>query len=165
MLSCDVLIVGGGPAGSSCAWRLVKAGLDVLVLDRKAFPRDKPCAGWITPAVLHELHIDPDEYRQQGRVLEPITAFCTSLMGGAEVETDYARPISFGVRRCEFDHYLLQRSGARLRLAEPLKTLERRKGAGSSTTRSTPAWSSAPAAISARWPASSGPGSGETKQR
>ena len=124
MLRCDVLIVGGGPAGSSCAWRLVKAGLDVLVLDRKAFPRDKPCAGWITPAVLHELHIDQDEYRQQGRVLEPITAFCTSLMGGAEVETDYARPISFGVRRCEFDHYLLRRSEACLRLAEPLKTLE-----------------------------------------
>ncbi len=125
MLSCDVLIVGGGPAGSSCAWHLVKAGLDVLVLDRKAFPRDKPCAGWITPAVFHELDIDPNEYRQQGRVLEPITAFCTSLMGGAEVETGYGKPISFGVRRCEFDHYLLRRSAARLQLAEPLKTIER----------------------------------------
>ncbi len=128
MLTCDVLIVGGGPAGSTCAWGLVKAGLDVLVLDRKAFPRDKPCAGWITPAVFHELRIDPDEYRQLGRVLEPITGFCTSLMGGAEVETNYGRPISYGVRRCEFDHYLLRRSGARLRLAEPLKTLERAGG-------------------------------------
>jgi menaquinone-9 beta-reductase len=128
MLSCDVLIVGGGPAGSSCAWRLVRAGLDVVLLDRKAFPRDKPCAGWITPAVFHELHIDPDEYRQQGRVLEPITGFCTSLMGGAEVETGYAKPISFGVRRCELDHYLLRRSGACLRLGEPLKTLERAGG-------------------------------------
>ena len=32
--SCDVLIVGGGPAGSTCAWQLVRAGLDVLVMDK-----------------------------------------------------------------------------------------------------------------------------------
>ena len=49
---CDVLIVGGGPAGSSCAWRLVTAGLDVVVVDKANFPRDKVCAGWITPAVV-----------------------------------------------------------------------------------------------------------------
>ena len=49
--SCDVLIVGGGPAGSTCAWQLVRAGLDVLVMDKHNFPRDKVCAGWITPAV------------------------------------------------------------------------------------------------------------------
>ncbi|MGH8709796.1 MAG: FAD-dependent oxidoreductase, partial [Burkholderiales bacterium] len=47
--SCDVLIVGGGPAGSTCAWQLVRASFDVLVLDKHTFPRDKVCAGWITP--------------------------------------------------------------------------------------------------------------------
>ena len=55
MERCDVLVVGGGPAGSSCAWRLRRAGLDVVVLDRKAFPRDKVCAGWITPQVARAL--------------------------------------------------------------------------------------------------------------
>jgi flavin-dependent dehydrogenase len=124
MVSCDVLIVGGGPAGSSCAWKLVQAGLDVVVLDRKTFPRDKPCAGWVTPAVFEELHLDPNEYRP-GRVLEPITAFCTGLMGGAELETAYGHTISYGVRRCEFDHFLLERSRARLRLGESLKSLQR----------------------------------------
>jgi geranylgeranyl reductase family protein len=127
LTDCDVLIVGGGPAGSSCARRLAGAGLDVLVLDKKAFPRDKPCAGWITTGVVDELGIDLDDYRR-GRVLEPITGFCTGLIGGAEVETSYGRPVSYGIRRCEFDHYLLQRSGARLRLGEPLKTLERAGG-------------------------------------
>ncbi len=39
--SCDVLIVGGGPAGSSCARLLRRAGLDVLILDKSEFPRDK----------------------------------------------------------------------------------------------------------------------------
>ena len=50
MDACDVLIVGGGPAGSSCAWGLRSAGLDVAILDRQTFPRDKICGGWITPA-------------------------------------------------------------------------------------------------------------------
>lgn len=124
MESCDVLVVGGGPAGSSCAWRLAGSGLDVLVLDRKEFPRDKLCAGWITPAVCDALRLDLDDYRK-GRVLEPVTAFSVGLMGGPEVETDYGKPISYGIRRCEFDDYLLRRSGARLRLGEPVQKLER----------------------------------------
>ena len=58
----DVLIVGGGPAGASCAWALRQAGLDVVVLDQAQFPRDKVCAGWITPPVLTALGIDPQDY-------------------------------------------------------------------------------------------------------
>ncbi len=50
--TCDVLIVGGGPAGATCARQLTRAGLDVLVMDKQHFPRDKVCAGWITPAVV-----------------------------------------------------------------------------------------------------------------
>ena len=56
---CDALIIGGGPAGSTCANALVRHGLDVLVLDRKAFPRDKVCAGWITPAVVEVPELGP----------------------------------------------------------------------------------------------------------
>ena len=58
MESCEVLIIGGGPAGSTCAKRLGEAGLDVLLMDARVFPRDKPCAGWITPAVLETLAIE-----------------------------------------------------------------------------------------------------------
>jgi hypothetical protein len=54
----DVLIVGGGPAGSSCAWALRKAGIESLILDAQDFPRNKLCAGWITPAVVSRLEID-----------------------------------------------------------------------------------------------------------
>lgn len=125
MERCDVLIVGGGPAGSSCAWRLRHAGLDVMVLDKKEFPRDKVCAGWITPAVVEILKLDVEAYRQ-GRVFQPISRFRSSLLGGQEIITDYGEVVSYGIRRCEFDHYLLQRSGARRQLGAPLKTLERR---------------------------------------
>ena len=54
METCDVLIVGGGPAGSSCAWKLGQSGLNVVILDKARFPRHKVCAGWITPPVLAE---------------------------------------------------------------------------------------------------------------
>jgi geranylgeranyl reductase family protein len=124
MQTCDVLVVGGGPAGSSCAWRLRQAGLDVLVLDKATFPREKVCAGWITPAVFDELQIDPAQYARQ-RVLQPLVAFRTGLIGGPQVLTDYGRPVSYAIRRWEFDDYLLRRSGARLRLGQPVKTIRR----------------------------------------
>jgi geranylgeranyl reductase family protein len=127
MESCEVLIVGGGPAGSSCARRLREGGLDTVILDKATFPRDKVCGGWITPAVVEELGIDLLEY-SQGRVLQPITGFRTGRLGGAEVESDYGRPVSYGVRRFEFDEYLLRRSGARLMLGKPLTGLERTSG-------------------------------------
>jgi len=127
MDSCEVLIVGGGPAGSSCARRLRGAGLDTIILDKSTFPRDKVCGGWITPEVIEELEIDPAEYAH-GRVLQPITSFRTSRMGDAEIETDYGRAVSYGIRRFEFDDYLLRRCGARLVLGTPLRTLERSAG-------------------------------------
>src|SRR5690348_15306072 len=80
MRSCDVLIVGAGPAGSSCAWGLRSSRLDVLVLDKASFPRDKICGGWVTPFVLQALEIDPVEYAQ-GRTLQPISAFRISSLG------------------------------------------------------------------------------------
>jgi geranylgeranyl reductase family protein len=127
MESCDVLIVGGGPAGSSCAWALRASGLDVLIVDRKQFPRDKVCAGWITPQVVDELSLDLDDYAR-GRVCQPITGFRTGLIGGREVETHYSRPVSYGIRRCEFDEYLLRRAGARTCEAESVDELVRADG-------------------------------------
>jgi flavin-dependent dehydrogenase len=45
----EVLIVGGGPAGAATAWFLARAGVSVLVIDRARFPRDKPCAEYLSP--------------------------------------------------------------------------------------------------------------------
>ena len=125
MIHCDVLIVGGGPGGSTCARALTQAGLDVLVMDKQVFPRDKVCAGWITPQVVAALHIDMDDYRSR-HVLQPITGFITGIGEAVNAPLRYGRIVSFGIRRCEFDHYLLERSGARLQLGTPWKSMERK---------------------------------------
>jgi flavin-dependent dehydrogenase len=48
-LDADVIVVGGGPAGASTAHALVSAGVDVLIVDRAKFPRDKICAEYLSP--------------------------------------------------------------------------------------------------------------------
>ena len=113
MIRCDALVVGGGPAGSTAARLLRLAGWDVIVADRARFPRDKVCAGWLTPDVFPLLDLTPDEYRATGLTFQEITAFRTSVMGGKAVETRYPRVVSYAIRRCEFDTFLLQRSGVR----------------------------------------------------
>lgn len=45
----EVLVVGAGPAGSSAAWHLAREGAQVVVLDRARFPREKPCAEYLSP--------------------------------------------------------------------------------------------------------------------
>lgn len=86
--------------------------------------RDKICGGWITPAVLAQLEIDPSEFATH-HLLQPITSFRVGRIGGQAVETDYGKPVSYGIRRREFDNYLLRRSNARLLLGTPLSSLNR----------------------------------------
>ena len=81
----DLIIVGAGPAGSTLAWALRHSGKRVLVLDKQPFPRDKTCAGWVTPAVLDSLEIDPEDYRAQ-HTLQPIRRFRIGMMGQPAVE-------------------------------------------------------------------------------
>jgi geranylgeranyl reductase family protein len=52
---CDVLVVGAGPAGSACALGLAKAGLDTVLVDAQAFPRDKVCGDALIPDAHHAL--------------------------------------------------------------------------------------------------------------
>ncbi|MGB8768175.1 MAG: NAD(P)/FAD-dependent oxidoreductase [Candidatus Korobacteraceae bacterium] len=126
MDSCDVLIVGGGPAGSSCAWGLRKSGLDTLLIDRSIFPRNKLCGGWITPLVLEALEIDPADYAPE-RILQLIAGFRLGCMEEPQVDISYGRTISYGILRSEFDEYLLRRCGARIREGVPFTSIERAK--------------------------------------
>ncbi|MEX2146894.1 MAG: NAD(P)/FAD-dependent oxidoreductase [Candidatus Rokuibacteriota bacterium] len=104
----DVIVVGGGPGGSTAAWRLALAGVRTVVVDAAVFPRVKVCAGWVTRAALDDVEVDPDTYPL---TIQPFTA-CGLAFEGRRHETRWQRPASYGIVRREFDHYLLQRAAA-----------------------------------------------------
>jgi flavin-dependent dehydrogenase len=104
MIHCDVIIVGGGPAGSTCAWKLRQHGRDCTILDRQEFPRPKLCAGWITPRVIEDLQINTQEYPHS---LTQFDSFHVHLYG----KESRLKVRQYAIRRHEFDHWLLKRSG------------------------------------------------------
>ena len=116
----DVLIVGGGPAGSACARKLVEGGRRVAVLDRERFPRTKLCAGWVTPEAVADLELDVGAYPHRFNTFEHIVAHIKGLTFTLDTP-------QHSIRRYEFDHYLLERSGAEV-FVHNVKAIERDKG-------------------------------------
>lgn len=104
METCDVLIIGGGPAGASCAWRLAQQGIDTRLLDAQAFPRLKLCAGWITPDVVADIQLDPASYPHR---FNSFNQFKVHIFG---LNYNLAS-VQHSIRRYEFDDWLLKRSG------------------------------------------------------
>ena len=116
-MSADVVVVGAGPGGSSTAYHLARAGLDVILLEKSPFPRDKICGDGLTPAAVHELiamGVDTTGWmRNRG---------LTVIGGGHTVHMDWPDQKSlpgYGMTRArvDLDHALARRAveaGARL---------------------------------------------------
>jgi flavin-dependent dehydrogenase len=121
MQTVDVIVVGGGPAGSSAAWRLRRGGADVLVLDKERFPRLKLCAGWVTPQVLRDLEFDVAAYPHRFLTFNRMHAHIKGLSLPLPC-------VQHSIRRLEFDAWLLERSGARLE-QHTVRHIERDGGA------------------------------------
>ena len=152
MIRCDALVVGGGPAGSTCARDIAPRRLGRRARRSRARSRaTRSARDGSRPACSRLLDLDPAEYRDAGLTLQEITAFRTGVIGGRLIETRYPRVVSYAIRRCEFDEFLLRRAGVRVlegtcrspRCAAPAAD-------GSPTSRSKRRSSSAPAGISAR---------------
>jgi flavin-dependent dehydrogenase len=107
----ETIIVGGGPAGSTCARQLVQHGRDVLVLDKACFPRLKLCAGWITTKVMRDLDITVDNYPHPILKLDVRTHFFGLPLALNWFPTPGP---NFSIRRVEFDAWLLSRAGAQV---------------------------------------------------
>ena len=105
MRLADAIVVGGGPAGSTCAWKLRDAGLDVVVLDRMKFPRTKLCAGWVTPEALDDLELNPEDYPLSFMTFDELHLHWKVL-------TVKLKSKQHSIRRFEFDDFLLRRAGA-----------------------------------------------------
>jgi flavin-dependent dehydrogenase len=105
MRSVEVIVVGGGPAGSAAAHRLKAAGADVLVLDKECFPRHKLCAGWITPQVVSDLQLEISAYPHSFLSFRRLQWHLRGLKLPVPC-------VQHSIRRFEFDAWLLERSGA-----------------------------------------------------
>jgi len=114
----DVVVVGGGPAGSTCARVLTAGGARVAVVDRAEFPRVKLCAGWLSPAIWDVLELAPSSYP---RGLWEWNTCHVHYRG-----KDHAIPChGWFIRRYELDDFLLHTSGAELHLGTQVKQITR----------------------------------------
>ncbi len=114
-LSADVLVVGGGPAGAAAATEGARRGLDVIVVDKAAFPRDKCCGDGLTTGALRHLEalgLDPSTV-ESWRPIEDVTVrtpsgrHCRFPLPGHDGERGPAGLFAAVARRAELDHALL----------------------------------------------------------
>src|SRR5579871_3520145 len=103
--SYDVIVVGSGPAGATAAKRLGQAGIATLVLDKCAFPREKPCGGGISARVLNR-------FPYLGDALPAISTKWLSKVhfespAGFAVEYCSTERLYLMIRRVEFDNLLM----------------------------------------------------------
>lgn len=112
----QVIVVGAGPAGSTAAFVLARAGIDTLLLEKRRFPRDKLCGGFLagrTLGLLDELHggsLPEDLFHHRD------DRFAVYHNGELVVERELGGAMAF-VQRMEFDEFLARRAmeaGARL---------------------------------------------------
>jgi menaquinone-9 beta-reductase len=120
MTSPGAIVVGGGPAGSSTAFFLARAGIDVTLIDRAHFPRDKPCAEYLSPQASRILsEMDALAELEEGGVAQ-LRGMIVRAPSGERIRGDFAAAHGFkgfrdrgiAVRRSRLDALLLDRARA-----------------------------------------------------
>src|SRR2546428_1219877 len=107
----DVIVVGGGPAGAMAAMTVSARGVATLPLDKKRFPRDKPCGGGIRYGVLRRFPALADYLRTTVEIHE-IRKVRMEGPSGASLLAESDEPFYLTLRRTEFDAALLARARA-----------------------------------------------------
>ncbi len=106
MAKYDVAVVGGGPSGSTTAHLLAKAGINVVVLDRATFPREKPCGGGVTGRAYAQSPVDLTPM-----VEHRISRVRFSYKLGTYFDHDYHRTMVYMTQRHRLDAFLLEKAG------------------------------------------------------
>lgn len=101
----DILIAGAGPAGSTAAREAGKKGLSVLLIDKEAFPRPKPCGGGLSEKALGYL----DEPLPEGLKKKEVSGI-RFRFGNCCLEGRAGTRIATMISRAAFDHFLVRRA-------------------------------------------------------
>ena len=111
-LETDVLVVGAGPGGSAAAYHLARHGIDVTVIDKAAFPREKVCGDGLTPRsvkAIQDMGIDTDDPRFERVIGLRVHARTTTIQLPWPDLTSFP-PFGLVMPRDGFDHLLVQRA-------------------------------------------------------
>jgi geranylgeranyl reductase family protein len=103
--SADVIVVGGGPAGSSAAYMLAKQGLSVLVLEKQKMPRYKTCGGGVNIRAARHIpfNIEPVVERV-------IYKYRFTYRGEKPFEKASNEPLTYMTQRMHLDQFLLEQA-------------------------------------------------------
>src|SRR5579864_5291231 len=101
MTTFDVIVVGGGPAGATAAKVLGDAGVQTLLVDKRAFPRDKPCGGGISARVVQRFPYI--EGALGGISTKWLSKVYFESPDGTAVDYQSDQRLYLMIRRCEFD--------------------------------------------------------------
>lgn len=131
-LSYDIIILGAGPAGSTCALALMKSGLRTALVDKSTFPRDKICGDSVASTVKRILRqIDPD-IEQQLLSFESKSSINKAVLFSPDFTPlpIQFRTMSHCIRRWDFDQWLLAKAGEKnpaldRYLGDPVTAVER----------------------------------------
>src|SRR6476660_6124576 len=109
----DVIIAGGGPAGSSAAIHLSRNGLRVLLVEQKKFPRAKLCGEFISPECQRHFEnlgvADAIKLSTPAAITE--TIFYSTRGHHVTIPSSwFGKPVALGLSRAVMDHVLLQRA-------------------------------------------------------
>lgn len=132
MNTYDAIVVGAGPAGSTTARLLAADGARALMLDRHAFPRDKPCGGGVTlrAASVPSLDLSPV-------IEQTVYGARFSLRLGKSFDRHFDKPLTYMTQRRRLDAFLAEQAaeaGADFHDGEPVREIECENG-GPATVR------------------------------